>query len=84
MKARIIKIGNSKGVRIPKVLLEQSNLAEEVEIEAHDGQILIRQPSSPRRGWAEQFRKMAERCDDKLLEGRRSILTQWQENEWQW
>lgn len=42
MKTRIVKIGNSQGIRIPKLLLERSNLAEEVELEAQDNQIVIR------------------------------------------
>lgn len=42
MRTRIVKIGNSLGVRIPKVLLEQSRLTEKVEIEAFDRQIFIR------------------------------------------
>ena len=42
MRTRIVKIGNSQGVRIPKLLLERSNLAEEVELEAEDDRIIIR------------------------------------------
>ena len=45
-----IAIGNSQGIRIPKVLLEQTGLGEEVELEVHDAQIVIRQPSAHGRG----------------------------------
>lgn len=84
MKARIVKIGNSRGVRIPKPLLERSRLAEEVEIEARDDQIIIRSARRPRQDWAGAFRAMAERGDDDLLDGDSPPQTRWDEGEWQW
>jgi antitoxin MazE len=84
MKARIVKIGNSQGVRIPKLLLERSHLAEEVELEAQDSQIIIRSAKQPRQDWASAFRAMAERGDDKLLDKDLLTQTQWDEDEWQW
>lgn len=83
MRARIIKIGNSQGVRIPKLFLEQTGLAEEVEIEAVDKQIVIRPVTSIREGWDEAFKKMADNIDDQLLDATTS-QTQWDESEWQW
>lgn len=83
MRARIIKIGNSQGVRIPKLFLEQTGLAEEVEIEAVDKQIVIRPVTSIREGWDEAFKKMADNTDDQLLYATAS-QTQWDESEWQW
>ena len=69
MKTRIIKIGNSQGIRIPKLLLEQSRLGEEVELEVRDSQIVIRPAGSrPRQGCEEAFRAMSERGDDRLLD----------------
>ena len=83
IKSRIIKIGNSKGVRIPKLLLEQASLGEEVEIELQEGQIVIRSFRPTRFKWGEQFKDMAEIGEDKLLdEG--LILTTWDEEEWEW
>lgn len=82
MKTHIVKIGNSQGVRIPKLLLERSKLADEVELEARDDQIVIRSARQPRHGWADAFRAMAERGDDKLLD--KSLSTRWAEDEWQW
>lgn len=84
MKTRIVKIGNSQGVRIPKLLLERSNLAEEVELEAEDNRIVIRSTKRPREDWAAAFRSMAERGDDSLLDKDLLIQTQWDESEWQW
>ena len=79
-----MKIGNSQGVRIPKLLLERSNLAEEVELEAEDNRIIIRSTKQPRQDWERAFRAMAERGDDLLLANNLVTLTQWDEDEWQW
>jgi antitoxin MazE len=84
MKARIVKIGNSQGVRIPKLLLERSNLAEEVILEAQDSQIIIRSAKQPRQDWESAFRAMAERGDDKLVDQELLAQTRWDEDEWQW
>jgi antitoxin MazE len=84
MKTRIIKIGNSQGIRIPKVLLEQSGLGEEVELEVRDAQIVIRPAERPRQGWDEAFRAMAEQADDQLLDEDVTAQTDWDTTEWQW
>lgn len=85
MRTRIIKIGNSLGVRIPKVLLEQSRLAEEVEIEAFDRQIVIRAAQNPRDDWDRAFQAMANNGDDKLLDAdETNNLSSWDATEWQW
>ncbi|HEX8844359.1 MAG TPA: AbrB/MazE/SpoVT family DNA-binding domain-containing protein [Pyrinomonadaceae bacterium] len=84
MKTRIVKIGNSQGVRIPKLLLERSNLVEEVELEAEDNRIIIRSTKQPRQDWERAFQTMAERGDDALLDKDLLTQTQWDEDEWQW
>ena len=84
MKTRIIKIGNSKGIRIPKVLLEQTDLEEEVDLQVEEGRIVIRARESPRRGWDEAFRSMAEHGDDRLIDDVPGGLSEWDEREWQW
>jgi antitoxin MazE len=84
VRARIVKIGNSKGVRIPKPLLEQLKISEDVDIEIEDNQIIIRPVSDPRAGWDEAFQKMAANGDDDLLEGEAIIIQHWDETEWQW
>jgi antitoxin MazE len=83
MKARIIRIGNSQGIRLPKPLLEQSHLGEEVLLEAHEGQIVIKALPEARAGWAEQFKAMAEHGDDQLLDAE-AVTTTWDEEEWEW
>ena len=84
MKTNIIRIGNSQGVRIPKILLEQSRLGTEVELEVENDMILIRPVSHPREGWGERFRVMAESADDRMIDGELGGLTEWAEDEWEW
>jgi antitoxin MazE len=83
MKARIVKIGNSQGIRIPKLFLEQTGLGDEVEIEIVDDQIVIKPATSPRQGWAELFKEMAQNGDDKLLIDEMG-MTDWDKEEWEW
>ncbi len=84
MKTRIVKIGNSHGIRIPKLLLDQLDLGEEVEITAQHDQLVIRPVRRPRYNWEEQFRTMAEQGDDPLLDETVLSLTQWDTDEWEW
>jgi antitoxin MazE len=53
MKARIVRIGNSRGVRLPKPLIAEAGLSEEVELSARAGTIVISRVSMPRAGWSE-------------------------------
>jgi len=64
VRTRVIKIGNSRGIRIPKALIDQLKLGNEVEIGVQLDQLVIRPVSHPRSGWGEQFRAMAEHGDD--------------------
>jgi antitoxin MazE len=83
MKTRIVPIGNSQGIRIPKLLLEQTGLSGEVEISAEGGALVIRPVKRPRAGWAAAFQDMARRGDDALLDDAPS-LSDWDEGEWEW
>ena len=84
MRARVIKIGNSQGIRIPKTLLEQTGIMDDVELEIEKNKIVIRPISNPRREWDTAFKAMAEEGDDELIDGDTSILNSWDEKEWQW
>ena len=84
MKTRIVRIGNSKGIRIPKPLLEQAGLGEEVDIEARSDSIVIRSATKPRQGWSQAFQKMAKQGEDQLLLGETPNLSSWDEAEWEW
>lgn len=84
MRTSIIRIGNSQGIRIPKVLLEQSGLGTEVDVEVEDETIIIRSATHPRQGWEDKFRLMAEHGDDRMLDEDVSSRTEWDEEEWEW
>jgi antitoxin MazE len=84
MKTRIVRIGNSRGIRIPKPLLEQTGLQGEVEMLVENNALVIRPIKQPREGWAEAFQEMAQRGEDKLLDSDMPSLTSWDEEEWEW
>jgi antitoxin MazE len=84
MKTRIVAIGNSRGIRIPKPLLEQTGLSGEVDISAEDGALVIRPAKVPRAGWAAAFQQMARRGDDALLDDAAPSLSAWDEGAWEW
>ena len=67
MQTHIIRIGNSRGIRIPAHILQQCKIEELINIEVVDGRIIISSLQKPRQGWDEQFRLMHENGDDKLL-----------------
>ena len=84
MRARIVRIGNSQGIRIPKPVLEQTRLRDEVEIKVKGDQIVLSPVSEPRAGWAEAFREMARHRDDEILDAPLPSLTGWDVEEWEW
>ena len=83
MKTALIAIGNSRGVRIPKPLIEQCGLTEQVEMEVRDRVLHIHSPCRPRDGWGKAFATMAGQGDDKLLEPLGGS-SRWDDEEWQW
>ena len=82
IRTRIVKIGNSQGIRIPKPLLEQSGIHTEVEIEVQINQLIVRAAPQLRVGWDEAFAAMAEQQDDVLLDD--IGTTSWDRVEWEW
>lgn len=85
VKTKIVKIGNSHGIRIPKLLLEKIGLTGQVEMEAQSHQLVLRPIiKATREGWAEKFQEMAMRGDDTLLDEEILTESQWDEEEWQW
>jgi len=81
MKAAIIKIGNSQGLRIPKPIIKQCGFNQEVELEVHDKELIIKPANHPRQNWEKAFKTMAKNGDDKLIE---IPETKWGEEEWEW
>lgn len=82
MKTSIIQIGNSQGIRIPKVLLEETRITGEVDLERHPDGILIRNAQKPRAGWEEAFKTMAESADDEIVNA--PAVSSFDKKEWQW
>ncbi len=84
MKAQLIKIGNSRGIRLPKAVIEQVGLENEVELDVREDEVAIRPAKKkPREGWAEAFQAMAAAGDDVLLD-EPLPPTQFDEDEWEW
>ena len=84
MRARIVKIGNSQGIRIPRPLLDQTGIKGDVELEVDKDVIIIHPIPNPRSGWDDAFKAMAENGDDVLVIGEDSISHSWDDEEWQW
>lgn len=84
MKTQIIQIGNSRGLRIPKPLLQQCNLSGEVDMKAVNGALVIRPIAKARAGWAAAFQEMARQSDDAPLDADTSTGSSWDREEWEW
>ncbi len=82
MKTRLVRIGNSRGIRLPKPLIVQAGLTDEVELHVREGAIVIERASIPRAGWAQAAKEMHERDEDQLLDPPHS--TRFEEEEWEW
>ena len=82
MKARLVRIGNSRGIRIPKPLIEQTGLGDDVEMVVQGNALVISPVGRPRSGWGEAFRAMAAQGDDERVDKDRP--TRWDADEWQW
>jgi antitoxin MazE len=67
MKTELIRIGNSRGIRIPKPIIEQCRLGETVELLVQQDRIVIFSPRTPRQGWGNAFRAAGSAERDKLL-----------------
>lgn len=67
MDVSVIPIGNSKGIRLSKTLLEKYNITDTIELILEKGYIILKPKSAPRDGWEKEFKKMHENGDDKLL-----------------
>jgi antitoxin MazE len=81
MKTRLVQIGNSRGVRLPKPLIEEAGLSDEVELRVREGSIVILRARSLRSGWAEAARALRARGQDRLDT---PTPTCFDEEEWEW
>jgi len=82
VRSKVVKIGNSRGIRIPRALLEQAGLTEEVELSVQGDKLIIQSAHQPRREWEAQFARMAEAGDDQMID--EVTPTRWDDEEWEW
>ncbi|MEN6368662.1 MAG: AbrB/MazE/SpoVT family DNA-binding domain-containing protein [Thermotogota bacterium] len=82
MKTKLIKIGNSRGIRLPKAILDHVGLVEEAELDVHEGRLIITPMRPPRSGWADAAREMQKRGEGKALDG--DVPTRFDVEEWTW
>jgi antitoxin MazE len=67
MEVSVVKIGNSRGIRLSKTLIDRYKIRDTVDIIMEKGHIIIMPLSKPRKGWDKAFKEMHENGDDKLL-----------------
>jgi antitoxin MazE len=82
MKAKLVRIGNSRGIRLPKPLIEEAKLCDEVDIVVSNGAIIISSPQRPRAGWSDAAKRARTSADDRLTDP--PTRTKFDETEWEW
>jgi antitoxin MazE len=81
MKSRLVRIGNSRGVRLPKAVIDQVGLDDEIELHVENHRLVIVPVGRPRTGWAEAARRLAAESRG-LLDP--TAPTHFDEHEWRW
>jgi antitoxin MazE len=85
MLVNIIPIGNSRGIRLPKAMLQQLKLGKQAELKLEDDRLVIQPLHRPREGWAEAFKALgAKTADNAELRGLRSLRNRFDDEEWAW
>ena len=83
MKVKLIAIGNSKGVRIPRAVIQECNLGEEVDLSVRDGAVMLAPLREIREGWDKAFAKASKGKDQEILMPD-DLGHSWDEEEWTW
>jgi antitoxin MazE len=81
MRANIIRIGNSRGIRIPKPVLEQAGLSTTVQLTVESGRLIVQPVRNPRQGWDRAFAAGAARPEGAKLE---PVTNRFDQSEWKW
>ena len=84
MRTSLVRIGNSRGIRIPKAIIDECGLGDAVELEIHEGHLVIRPAADSRVGWDEAFRRAGVASDDEQREWEAASLSEWDDAEWEW
>lgn len=83
MRTELVRIGNSRGIRIPKPLIEQCGLGEQVDLRVENDCLIISPNRPPRAGWEERFRAAGPSADDEHL--LKAVgPSQFDREEWRW
>jgi antitoxin MazE len=83
MKTELVRIGNSRGVRIPKPLIEQCGFGDAVDLRVENECLIISPDRLPRQGWEERFRAASPAVEDEQLLGRMGA-NEFDRKEWRW
>lgn len=84
MKAKLVAIGNSRGIRIPKALLVQGGFEGDVDLSLRDGELVVRPLHRPREGWERAFAEMARQGDDCPVFDDPALPLDVDTSEWTW
>jgi antitoxin MazE len=82
MKAHVIQIGYSRGIRIPKSVIEQCQLHGAVDLIVQPGQLVVRSAAKARAGWDQTFEQMRRHGDDQLLDHESPPSSGWDRKDW--
>lgn len=82
MRAQLVQIGNSRGVRLPKPFIQECRLGDDVELAVKNRTIVISPVQTLRNGWDEAFGQMHTLGDDHLLDPEKA--SNWDDEEWEW
>ncbi len=82
VQARAVRIGNSRGIRIPRALIDEARLGETVELSVVEGALVVRSAAQARQGWEAAFQQMAAAGEDALFDA--ETATEFDEAEWEW
>ena len=82
MKTRLVRIGNSRGLRLPKPLIEEAGLKDDVEITLRNGALVITSAEHPRAGWEAAVQLLLERRENYMIDAPEP--TQFDDEEWEW
>jgi antitoxin MazE len=81
VRAKLVRIGNSKGLRLPKAVVEACGLENDVLLEARRGRLIVKPAAAPRRDWDQRFQRVRARPGDALIE---TPPSSWDRTEWEW
>jgi len=82
IRAKVVKIGNSRGIRIPSTILQQLGWEDEVELRVEGNYLIVEALNHTRKDWKTIFAEMAKLGDDSLLD--QAFVTNWDEEDWSW